>query len=260
VLVSWQKMSKSKCNGIDPQRIIDDYGADTTRLFVLFKAPPDQELEWDDSAIAGPHRWLNRLLALAEQLTIRTNRAIVEAHDRPDIGADADALLIEQVGIAVERVTADLENHPPQFNTAIASLMKLSNSISSSMAASPRRRIDALLALARMLAPFAPHVAAELHDQLTPASADTVFEYPWPLAVDYRVTIERSTVEVVIQCNGKTRGTFVADIGLMSDPEALELAAIESPCGQRYINADQVTRVIQPKGHNLLNFVQAKSN
>ena len=142
----WEKMSKSKFNGVDPNDIFDTYGVDTARLYVLFKAPPEQQLQWDEDQIAGPHRWLRRLHVLVEEvregMSGRGGEKKADDFDEhvnqlqiiDDVPREQrDTELLQQVHDAIVAVTSALEASPPVVNGAIANLMKLSNDITKSL-------------------------------------------------------------------------------------------------------------------------------
>lgn len=177
VLKDGEVMSKSKGNIVDPDSIIKNYGADTLRLFILFAAPPETELEWDDRGIEGAHKFLNRVWRIQESLKEKASPELVRILHK-----------------TIKKVSEDLEEF--KFNTAIASMMELTNAIYQSGADS-----QVYAALIRMLAPIAPHFCEELWQ--AQGNKESVFEAAWP-AYEPALLIE-DRVTVVIQVNGKVR-------------------------------------------------------
>jgi leucyl-tRNA synthetase len=133
--ITWEKMSKSKFNGVSPIEIISEYGADTARLFILFKAPPDIALNWDTNQIKGPSRWLSRLCDLTKHFMQNSkyqfgnsDTSTLSLHYPPnDPLTQSDRDLLIEVKNAIESVTLAMESRPPTLNVAVSSLMKLSN-------------------------------------------------------------------------------------------------------------------------------------
>jgi leucyl-tRNA synthetase len=201
-----EKMSKSKKNVVDPERLISTYGADTARLFSLFAAPPDKDLEWSDTGVEGCSRFVNRVW----RLMLEAEPLIAAAGGTPAEGAgDGRALDLRRLTHrTIKKVTDDIEREF-QFNTAIASLMEFVNGLYKFMAEPPQagNQMDAVAlkeaarALVLLLAPFAPHLAEELWDRLgEPAS---VAAQPWPRYDPALVVSDRMTIP--IQVNGKLR-------------------------------------------------------
>jgi leucyl-tRNA synthetase len=158
--VTYEKMSKSKYNGIDPSVVINEYGADTVRLFMLFKAPPEMTIEWDINAIQGQYRWITRIWKLVHSYVSSTNSST-------DIGLKEEQLLLTSTHECIKQVTESLESHI--FNVAIASLMKLSNVLNSSTNWKYNSMIyhKCICYLIIMIAPMAPHVSSELWELLS---------------------------------------------------------------------------------------------
>ena len=193
--ISWEKMSKSKYNGVDPQTVIDQYGADTIRVFTLFKAPPQMDLNWDASAIEGPSRWLRRIWRLCEDYRSLERSAV----------ANGKALghLSRARKQAIRGVDAALDQHV--FNVAIAELMKFSNVLE---ACDPGARqsmeySDALRALLIMLYPFAPHLSSECWQSVMPTidsrQSQDISQVPWPI-VDSDDANELITIVIQVCC------------------------------------------------------------
>lgn len=260
----WEKMSKSKYNGVDPEVIRSKHGADVTRLAVLFKAPPASDLEWDESDLAGQTRWLLRIWSLIDG-TIATAGA-----PSPSSSTEEEQALRMEVHDAIKRVTEALNVHH-SFNVAIAELMKLSNVLGE------RKHLrhsetyqEGLDALVKMLAPLAPHSSAEMFERLQQAgigSADAivsaaadVHSCSWP-AFDAEL-LSRAKVKVVLQVQGKQRDTILVDASEQGDRERLLALAMASPAVQRHLQGKQVRKaiLIPPKkqgAHGLLNIVAA---
>ncbi len=247
-----EKMSKSKKNVIDPNVLLDQYGADTTRLFCLFAAPPERDLEWSDQGVDGSYRFLQRVWRLAQ----RWLPSIADADRRP---ADADGLaepfreLHRKTHATIKRVTQDIEERF-HFNTVISAVMELVNTMQAidddvSVDADARRVLRfALESAVLLLSPIVPHFCEELweamgHDRSVLLSA-------WP-TYDDAATIS-DTVEIVIQVNGKLRSRF--DAALDADPETLKRTALDDPRVATFVDGKPVKKVIAIK-NKLVNIV-----
>ncbi|HIK45147.1 MAG TPA: leucine--tRNA ligase [Leptolyngbyaceae cyanobacterium M65_K2018_010] len=249
--VFYEKMSKSKYNGVDPQAVLAKYGADTARMFILFKAPPEKDLEWDDADVEGQFRFLNRVWRLVTEF-ISQNPTL----SLPPIGAAGQATLSKEektlrraVHAAIQAITEDIDGDY-QFNTAVSELMKLSNALSEAAGKDSPVYGEGIRALVLLLAPFAPHIADELWHQL--GQAGSVHQAPWPAYDPAALVAEEITL--VIQIMGKTRGTLVVPAD--SDQAALEQYARESEVAQRYLEGKEIKKVIVVPG-KLVNFVVA---
>ena len=231
------KMSKSKNNGIDPQTIIDQYGADTVRLFIMFTAPPEQSLEWSDSAVEGAHRFLRRLW-----------KAVFNhvEHDISSLKIDTETLSEEQKNLrrktheTIRKVSDDVSRRLT-FNTAVAAVMELMNSLSKFVDVSPQGLAvtqEALEAATLLLAPITPHICHELWSQLGHQNA--VLDAAWP-EVDESALV-KSSQQIIVQVNGKLRAKLELPSDLQKD--ALETAALENENVQRFIEGKTVRKVI----------------
>ncbi|MEW6612475.1 MAG: leucine--tRNA ligase [Pseudomonadota bacterium] len=246
VLKDGAKMSKSKGNTVDPQALIDRYGADTARLFILFAAPPEQSLEWSDEAVEGAHRFLKRVWRLV--------------HDYggpiPPLPAElspAAADLRRVVHQTIQRVTANVERY--HFNPAIAGIMELSNALGREVAAreADMRAVvgEGLRVLVHLLAPFTPHICERLWAVL---GQDTELNFaPWPEAD--AAALEQSTLTLVVQVNGKLRDRIAVPADA-SQAQVRELA-LASPAVQRFLEGGEVKKVIVVPG-KLVNIVGGK--
>ena len=245
--VLFEKMSKSKYNGVDPAAVIDRYGADTARMFILFKAPPEKDLEWDDADVEGQFRFLQRLWRLVEAGAARIDS--LEPMQRPADLSDADSDVRRALHLAIEAVSEDLSDEI-QLNTAISELMKLSNAISSTgiEALSAPVLQEALSGLVRLLAPFAPHLAEEFWSRL--GGSGSVHRQSWPV-LDPTALVQDS-VEVVIQVKGKVRGKL--QVPASADKEELERLALASDVAEKWLEGAAPRRVIVVPG-KLVNLV-----
>jgi leucyl-tRNA synthetase len=259
--VTFDKMSKSKHNGVDPSSVIDRYGADTARMFILFKAPPEKDLEWDDADVEGQFRFLQRLWRLVE--TAREYGLTLSAGG-PGGGtalpADAAGFsdlqpseknLRRAVHTAIQEVSDDLEGDL-QLNTAVSELMKLANAMASLLPdVRPMVAQEALRTLVLLLAPFAPHLAEELWQRLAdPAAASSVHRQTWPL-LD-ATALARDTIPLVIQVKGKVRGNL--EVPADADASTLERLALESDVAAKWLEGQAPRRVIVVPG-KLVNLV-----
>ncbi len=238
--IVYEKMSKSKHNGTAPGEVISKYGADTARMNILFKAPPEKDLEWDDADVEGQFRFLNRVWRLVTE-----SPASSSASTKPLTKEEKD--LRRAIHTAIKEVSEDLQDEY-QFNTAISELMKLSNALSDSGLKQSRVFAEGIQTLITLLAPFAPHIAEELWHQI--GHADSVHQQSWPtLDSDALISDE---LTLVIQVMGKTRGTV--QVPASATREELETYARDSEIGQRYLEGQTVKKAIVVPG-KLVNFV-----
>ncbi|MEX1318012.1 MAG: class I tRNA ligase family protein, partial [Synechococcaceae cyanobacterium] len=249
----YEKMSKSKHNGVDPAGVIDRYGADTARMFILFKAPPEKDLEWDDADVEGQYRFLQRIWRLVDGARQRGLSLSGPAGGDTGIGmipaTDADRELRRAVHTAIAAVSDDLQGDV-QFNTAVAELMKLSNAMGEHLtSASEPVAVEALRTLLLLLAPFAPHLAEELWSSLGGGGA-SVHSQSWPQAD--ATALVRDTIPLVIQVKGKVRGSL--EVPADADRATLEKLALESDIAARWLEGQPPSRVIVVPG-KLVNLV-----
>ena len=240
------KMSKSKNNGIDPQSIIDEFGADTVRLFMMFAAPPEQSLEWSDSGVEGAHRFLKRLWRM---VTEHTAGGDVPALDASALNSGQKDLR-RKTHETIAKVSDDISRRLT-FNTAIAAVMELLNEVGRLGDEEPQSRAvrqEALDTAVRVLAPIVPHICHKLWQVL--GHSEPVVDASWPVADESAMV--RSEIEVVLQVNGKVRAkaTVPADI---SKPD-LEKLALENENVQRFVEGNTVRKVIVVPG-KLVNVV-----
>ncbi len=246
VLKDGSKMSKSKGNTVDPQAILDRYGADTARLFILFAAPPEQSLEWSDSAVEGAHRFLQRIWRMVQDYSL-------PVPPLPEILADEARDLRRAVHQCIERVSLNMEDRQ-HFNVAIAACMELSNQLMK-VDAVPGSDLHAALGeglrtLLLLLNPFAPHLAEALWERI--GNGQLLHTHPWP-ELD-PAALQSDTVILVIQINGKLRERL--DFPANSQPQELEAAVLRHPEMARHLQGKTVRKVIVVPGR-LINIVVA---
>jgi leucyl-tRNA synthetase len=265
VIKDGAKMSKSKGNVVDPNRLIEKYGADTARLFSLFAAPPEKDLEWDDQAVEGASRFLQRVwrLVIDHAGQVRAMKPPPPS-DPPDFhnASDRAQALRRATHQTIRRVTADLDK-PFQFNTAIAALMEFYNAIADWLSTSAESAksdgqtgdgeeqvalAEALRTLLILLGPFAPHIAEELWQRL--GHAKSIFAEHWPEA-DPR-WLKEELVTIILQINGKLRSQLQVPPEL--DEREVETRALADPKLQPWIDGKTIRKRIYVPGR-LLNLV-----
>ena len=262
--VFYEKMSKSKHNGVDPAVVIDKYGADTARMFILFKAPPEKDLEWDDADVEGQFRFLQRIWRLVDGAAERglsladgagTPAAVAEALASGALSGEEQELR-RAVHTAITAISDDLDGDY-QFNTAVSELMKLSNAMAAQLEASrPALACEALRTLLILLAPFAPHLAEELwlklggRHEAEQLAGSSVHRQAWPVAD--AAALVRSTVPLVIQIKGKVRGSL--EVPADADKATLEQLALASDIAAKWLEGKAPSRVIVVPG-KLVNLV-----
>ncbi len=253
--VVYEKMSKSKYNGVAPGDVVSKYGADTARMFILFKAPPEKDLEWDEADVEGQFRFLNRVWRLVTDFVgADLPDQLGATHSRQKKAPSAELTKDEKnlrraIHTAIKAVTEDLEGDY-QFNTAVSELMKLSNALTDAPCKDSPVYAEGINALLILLAPFAPHIAEELWHSL--GHQDSIHSQEW-LKVDPTALVA-DEITLVIQINGKTRGALQAPAQLSKDE--LEQLARSSHVAQKYIEGKEIRKVIVVPG-KLVNFVVA---
>ena len=240
-------MSKSKNNGVDPQELIDRYGADTARLFVMFASPPEQTLEWNDAGVEGAHRFLKRVWAFGAK-----NAAALSA--AADVGGDLSPpakALRREVHLVLKQISYDYERM--QYNTVVSGAMKLLNALEDFKPApgdEPALR-EGFSVLLRGLYPACPHITHGLWQQLGYADRlGDLLDAPWP-EVDEAALVQDS-IELVLQVNGKLRGAVNVPAG--ADKAAIEAAALAHPEYIRFAEGKPAKKVIVVPGR-LVNVV-----
>jgi len=233
-------MSKSRSNGVDPQALVEQYGADTARLFMMFAAPPEQSLEWSDEGVEGAYRFMKRLWKAVQQHVAQGPAAEL---DVPSL-SPAQRDLRRQVHETLAKVTVDIGRRRT-FNTAIAAVMELMNSLARSDDRSPQGRAvmqEALDIVVLALSPVVPHACHALWRELGHATA--AVDERWP-QVD-TAALERETVEVVVQVNGKLRGRVTVPVGAGEDQ--VREAALADVNVQKFVEGKPVRKFVYVPG------------
>ncbi|HEX8976028.1 MAG TPA: leucine--tRNA ligase [Solirubrobacteraceae bacterium] len=233
-----QKMSKSSGNVISPGPIVERYGIDAARCYVLFIGPPDQDAAWAETSLKGVHHFLSRLWRLGRDQAGQ-DAAPGEARRGiapPDEPSGDGLTLVRKANWAIDKVTGDMAGRFA-FNTAIAAIMELVNELYRFPQADPESRRFAIATAASLVFPFAPHLGAEVYEQLT---GRRVWEEPWPDADP--AMLRTDTFELVCMVNGKLRDRVTAATG--ADRQELERLAMASKGVQAHVDGHQVAKVI----------------
>jgi len=239
------KMSKSRGNVVSPASIVERYGADTARCYILFIGPPDQDADWSDEGMEGVHRFLARLWRLAAETAERAGAPMGELLGSTAAEGD-DLALLRKAHWAIDKVSGDLRRFA--FNTAIAAVMELLNECSRLRESTEVETLRfALATAASLLFPFAPHICADVYDRLT---GKRVWEEPWPQADE--ALLERDVYELVCQVNGKLRDRVQA----ATDASAEELKELcrAAPNVKAHVDGKEVVKEIVVPG-KLVNLV-----
>lgn len=239
-------MSKSIGNVVSPENIIGQYGADTARLFILFAAPPEKELDWSDAGVEGAYRFLNRVYRLVYDLSEK----IAAAPRTYDVATQDDKDLLYTLHSAIEKVTEDTSGRF-QFNTAIASIMELVNGLYKykELAASNYAIVkDCIENLIVILSPFTPHICEEMWQHL--GHDTSVYQEPWP-QYDEKALI-KDTVEIVVQINGRIKEKLNMPNDL--DKNEFEKAAMEDEKVKALVDGLNIVKVVSVPG-KLINIV-----
>jgi len=245
-----EKMSKSKNNGVDPEEIVKEYGADSSRVFTLFAAPPEKELEWNMNGLAGAYRFINRLYLLVSSTADFADKNASKENNygiNLDARSEKDKEIQKKLHQTVKKVTDSIEDDF-HFNTAIAAIMELLNDmttykqnvIDKNDISSESKKVwhEVLEKVILLIAPFAPHVADELWSDL--GNTTLTFEQEWP-TFDEKLTVENN-FNLVLQVNGKVRDMVPAQIGISKDDA--EKLAFSSEKVQKFIDGKEVIKVI----------------
>ena len=247
VLKDGAKMSKSKGNTVDPEKLINTYGADTVRLFVMFAAPPDHSLEWSDTAVEGSYRFINKLWRMIESF----KESVREKHEISTSELnESQNNLYRKVHETIQKVTDDIGRRYT-FNTAIAANMELSNELQKFDDDSPLGcavHQEALESIVLMLSPIIPHVCHILWQKL--GNSQAVHEVQWP-KVDANA-LKKDNLELVVQVNGKKRATI--SVIANADDKQIEKTALNDENVSRAIANKNVVKVIIVPGR-LINIV-----
>ncbi|MFQ5657956.1 MAG: leucine--tRNA ligase, partial [Candidatus Methylomirabilales bacterium] len=237
-----EKMSKSRKNVVDPDDLLNRYGADTARLFSLFAAPPEKDLEWSDKGVEGAFRFLNRVYRLVDAWSDELSQPVTAI---PFADLTVGRALYQKAHLTIKKVTEDLERDF-HFNTAIAALMELVNVLGqfemhgTQDEQMERRFVVRYVAeiLLILLAPFAPHLAEELWERL--GHHQSIFEEPWP-TYDAEV-IQKEEILVVVQVDGKLRSRI--SLPAHADEAAIRAAALGDSRIQTWLEGKEIRRVV----------------
>ncbi len=239
-------MSKSKNNGVDPQTLVDEFGADTARLFTMFAAPPEQTLEWSDEGVQGASRFIKRLWKAVHDHVRQGSPA---ALDKSAL-TEPQRAIRRQAHQTLAKITDDIGRRRT-FNTAIAAAMELLNAVAKFPQSSPQDRAvmqEALEIAVLGLSPIIPHVTHALWKALGHSRA--LIDEPWMQVDD--AALETSSITLVVQVNGKLRGHITVAVG--ADEATVRAAALAEPHAQKFIGASAVRKVIIVQG-KLVNIV-----
>ena len=247
VLKDGAKMSKSKGNTVDPQSLIEEYGADTARLFIMFASPPEQSLEWSDSGVEGAFRFLRRVWRLVYD---HVQRGEAPALNTAAL-SDKQKAVRRQVHETIQKFSDDVGRRFT-FNTAIASVMELTNTLNKFDDHSEQGRAimqEALTSSVLLLSPIVPHITHYLWQKLLPGT-QPVIDMPWPVADQSALT--RDSIELVVQVNGKLRGRVVVPAD--ADRNEVEEKALADENVKRFVDGNVIVKVIVVPG-KLVNIV-----
>lgn len=250
VIKDGAKMSKSLGNVVSPEEILSKYGADTARLFILFAAPPERELEWSDQGVEGSFRFLNRIWRIVQAFEAVLAQKVTE-YDHSNL-SEADKDLRRVLHSSIKKVTNDIETRF-NFNTAISTMMELVNALYAykEAAKEPNAGLiyEAISDLIKMMSPFVPHITEELWRGAIDANS-SVHEQSWPECDEEALKVDN--VEIVLQVNGKVRGRLTVPAEVTK--EELEKIAMADANVQAHIGDATVRKVICVPGR-LVNIV-----
>jgi len=241
-------MSKSKNNGVDPQKLVEEYGADTARLFMMFASPPTQTLEWADAGVDGAYRFLKRLW---KQVYTHLQRGVVSIDPalHQTLTPELKSLRC-QLHQTVAKVSDDLDRRHT-FNTAIAAVMELMNGLAKSQGTDPASRNlmqEALENIVLLLSPIVPHICHELWRELKPGTE--LFDQPWPQADN--AAMVQDEIKLIVQVNGKLRGEI--NVAKDAGKDTIEHAALTNEHVLKFIEGQAVKKIIVVPGR-LVNIV-----
>ena len=241
-------MSKSKRNGVDPQALIDKYGADTARFFMMFASPPEQTLEWADSGVEGAHRFLKRVWSFGHKLSQKTLSSTQTEMALPNKLPATLADLRREVHLTLRQANYDLSKH--QFNTVASATMKMLNALEKTLeeeggVAVAREGCSILL---RLLSPIAPHITHTLWRAL--GYGEDILHAPWPEPLS--AALEQDQIEIVLQVNGKLRGNLT--VAKTASKAMLEELALAHPSVQKHLAGGAAKKIVVVPGR-LINIV-----
>lgn len=235
------KMSKSKKNVIDPNVLLDKYGADTTRLFCLFASPPEKGLDWSDDGVDGSFRFLNRVWRIIAKNQSLLETASIYDGDLGSLSGKVKELYVK-THFTIKKVTNDMEDNF-HFNTAISAVMELVNMMYSIDFKGDDGARDSVMRFAvetvlLLLSPFVPHFTEEIWEQL--GGTTSVFDEPWPVHDEKALVADE--ILIIIQVNGKLRGKF--NIGADADDKEIEKQALEDTLVKKFIDGKPIKKVL----------------
>jgi leucyl-tRNA synthetase len=226
-------MSKSKNNGVDPQALIDKYGADTARFYTMFASPPTNTLEWSDESVDGSYRFLKKVWDFAFNFSNAKRTENVDKQVR------------HRIHLELKKANDDIERH--KFNTVASACMKILNALEEIPGRNEVTE-EGLSILLRVLSPIAPHVAHHLWRELK--FGEDVMRAPWPEAD--AAALEQDEVELVVQVNGKLRGSI--RVPKAADKEAIQALAIANVNVQKFVSGQAIKKIVVVPGR-LINLV-----
>ena len=239
-----EKMSKSKNNGVDPQQIIDAYGADTARLFMMFASPPEQSLEWSDAGVEGAHRFLRRLWRTVYEFVQNGGSGASKFSGSQDALSGSLKDLRFKLHSTIAKVTDDYDRRQ-QFNTAIAAVMELLNQYDAtakngSFAEAHGREVaqETLETVLLLLWPIVPHICENLWEQLR--EGGNVWQQPWPKADP--AALVQTEMEMMVQVNGKLRDKIT--VPAEADKATIEAAALATAGAQKFMEGKAPKKII----------------
>jgi leucyl-tRNA synthetase len=244
-------MSKSKNNGVDPQVLIEEYGADTARFFMMFSSPPEQTLAWSDAGVEGASRYMKKLWAFARDFDETLRPLLASARTLVREALDGElAACRREVHLNLKQASYDLRRH--QFNTVASACMKMLNALDRAPRSSPlahaREVEEGLSILLRMQSPITPHICHHLWRAL--GYPGDILDAGWP-AVDESALVQ-DEIDLVLQVNGKLRGNI--RVPREADRAAIERTALDDPGAQRFIAGQTIKKVVIVPGR-LVNVV-----
>lgn len=245
VLMDGSKMSKSKGNTVDPESLINRYGADTVRLFIMFASPPQMSLEWSDEGVEGASRFLRRLWRLVAE-HVAAGEVTGSINDLSDSANN----LNRQIHLTIKKVTDDIERRL-QMNTAIAAVMELMNAVSKFKPENDNDRAvvqQALETACLLLTPIVPHITTALWQEL--GNTGAIIDTAWPVADE--AAMVQDEVQYIVQVNGKLRDRI--QVSASAEKSMIETQAQASESVQRHIEGKTVRKIIVVPGR-LVNIV-----
>ena len=234
-----EKMSKSKNNGVDPQQIIDAYGADTARLFMMFASPPEQSLEWSDAGVEGAHRFLRRLWRTVYEFVQNGGSGASKFSGSQEALSGSLKDLRFKLHSTIAKVTDDYDRRQ-QFNTAIAAVMELLNQYDKTDTAGEHGQVvarEVLEAVVLLLSPIVPHICETLWGEL---AGGNLWQQSWP-AVDNAALVQ-TEIEMMVQVNGKLRDKI--QIAADADEAAVKAAALATAGAQKFMEGKEPKKIV----------------